>query len=159
MTRLLLVGLLMLAFLLGGCGSSPPQENSSTAGSNMEMDADSQNPEDEQDAQGEQEPGVESISPEEVLQIMGGGGPFLLLDVRSEEEYRESRIEGALLLPDSEIRERAEAEIPDKDMLVIVYCRGGVRSAQAAGTLVDMGYTNVRDLGGIIDWPYETTSG
>ena len=84
---------------------------------------------------------------------------FILLDVRTEEEFRENRIGGAILIPDYEISARAGLELPDKDAVILIYCRSGRRSENAARELADMGYTNVYDFGGIIDWPYETASG
>lgn len=98
------------------------------------------------------------ITPAEAKKIMTSGQPHVLLDVRTEQEFTERRIPGALLLPDYEIGRQAEAEIPDKGTLIIVYCRSGRRSASAAAELLSMGYTDVYDLGGIINWPYETTS-
>jgi len=99
------------------------------------------------------------VSPQEAMQMMSEANSYLLLDVRTEEEYLEIRIEGSLLVPDYEVRARIEAEVPNKDELVLVYCRSGRRSAEAAETMLELGYTNVYDMGGIIDWPYETTSG
>ena len=69
-----------------------------------------------------------------------------------------SFIEGAILIPDYEISERIETEIPNKDALILVYCRSGRRSANVAHKMVSMGYTNVYDFGGIIDWPYDVIS-
>jgi len=91
-------------------------------------------------------------------EMMAAGEPYVLLDTRTDEEFSEMRIEGALLIPEYEIKERAEAELPDKQALILVYCRSGRRSAIAAYALVDMGYVNVYDFGGIIDWPYDTVS-
>lgn len=71
------------------------------------------------------------------------------------EEYAEKHIPGAVLLPDYEINERTEEELTDKDQLVLVYCRSGRRSKNAAAILVELGYTNIKEFGGIIDWPYE----
>ncbi len=96
------------------------------------------------------------ISPAETKALMDSGAAFTLLDVRRPDEYESGHIPGALLLTDTEIRDRAEDELPQKDATIIVYCRSGVRSANAARLLRDMGYTDVRDLGGILDWPYET---
>ncbi len=96
------------------------------------------------------------ISPAEMKALMDSGATFTLLDVRRPDEYENGHIPGALLLTDTEIRDRAEDELPQKDATIIVYCRSGVRSANAARLLRDMGYTDVRDLGGILDWPYET---
>ena len=84
---------------------------------------------------------------------------YILLDVRTDEEFKESRIDGAILIPDYELASRAETELPNKDMLILIYCRSGRRSANTAQELIAMGYTNVYDFGGIIDWHYETVSG
>jgi len=80
----------------------------------------------------------------------------IILDVRTQAEYDEGHILNALLLPDTKIKEQASAMLPDQNAKILVYCRSGRRSAQAAQTLIQMGYTNVYDFGGIIDWPYET---
>lgn len=102
----------------------------------------------------EQQAEYRSISAEEAEGMMVG--EYILLDVRTEEEYRQERIDGAILIPDTEIAERAETELPDKGALILVYCRSGRRSELAAKELINQGYTNVYDFGGIIDWPYET---
>lgn len=80
----------------------------------------------------------------------------VILDVRTPEEFTEGHLENALLIPDYELDARAEAELPDKDTPILVYCRSGRRSAAAAGKLAAMGYSNIHDMGGILDWPYET---
>lgn len=95
------------------------------------------------------------ISAEQAKTIMDEQEDYILLDVRTEGEFAESYIEGAILIPDTEIKGRAEAELPDKDSLILVYCRSGNRSKRAAEALVDLGYTNVQEFGGISDWPYE----
>ena len=99
-----------------------------------------------------------SITAEEALKIIEGNDPYVLIDVRTEEEYSEQRIEGAILIPHTEIKNRAVSEIPDKKTTIIVYCRTGIRSANACEELSNLGYTNVYDLGGITSWPYETVS-
>jgi rhodanese-related sulfurtransferase len=81
---------------------------------------------------------------------------IILLDVRTEYEYDEIRIPGSMLLPDFDIRRLAPTLLPDKDAEIYVYCRSGARSREAVMALLSMGYTNVYDMGGIIDWPYET---
>ena len=83
-------------------------------------------------------------------------GDVNILDVRTEAEYAEAHVPGAMLLPDSEVGGRAADLLPDKNSVILVYCRSGGRSARAARELVGMGYTNVYDFGGIIDWPYDT---
>ena len=96
------------------------------------------------------------ISAAEANKIMQEGQEYILLDVRTEGEYREKHIEGAILIPDYEIQNRAEKELPDKNKLILVYCQSGRRSANAARALLSLGYVNVYDFGGIINWPYKT---
>ena len=99
------------------------------------------------------------ISASEARQMMSQLTEYIILDVRTSEEFTEKRIEGALLIPVSELFRRAGKELPDKTKVIFVYCRSGGRSAAAAKELVGLGYTNVYDFGGIMNWPYETTSG
>lgn len=79
----------------------------------------------------------------------------IILDVRTPEEYNGGHIENAVLLPVTEIPDKAGEVLPDKDAKILVYCRSGNRSATAAKELINMGYTNVYDFGGINSWPYE----
>lgn len=79
----------------------------------------------------------------------------VILDVRSSREFATGRIPGAVLIPDYALHDKARTAIPNKNALILVYCRSGVRSQDAAYTLLAMGYTNVFDFGGIIDWPYD----
>jgi len=98
----------------------------------------------------------QTITAEEAYTMMGESDSFILLDVRTEEEYLEAHIEGAVLLPNESIDETTAAEaLPKKDRQIFVYCRTGRRSAEAAEKLIRLGYTNVYDFGGIIDWPYD----
>lgn len=78
-----------------------------------------------------------------------------MLDVRSQEEFDEGHIEGAIVIPDTEIADRAETQLTDKEATILIYCRSGRRSKLAAQALADLGYTNIYEFGGIIDWPYE----
>lgn len=80
---------------------------------------------------------------------------YVTLDVRTREEYDQGHIPGAILIPDYEVGEKAGEILTDKDQLILVYCRSGRRSKNAAEILAALGYTNVREFGGIIDWPYE----
>jgi len=82
-------------------------------------------------------------------------GNVTVLDVRTQAEFASGHINGAILLPNTEIKKKAPEVLPDKNTTILVYCRSGNRSAQAAKILVEMGYTKVYDFGGIIDWPYE----
>ena len=97
------------------------------------------------------------ISAEEAYKMMSEMKDLIMLDVRTPEEFREKRIDGAILIPDFELKDRAEKELPVKDKVILVYCRSGRRSANAAGVLAGLGYVNVYDFGGIVNWPYETT--
>lgn len=97
----------------------------------------------------------EQISQEEAKRIMDTEDDYVIIDARTEAEFREGHIEGAILIPEYEITERAEKEIPEKETLILVYCRSGRRSKIAADALVSLGYTNVKEFGGIIDWQYE----
>ncbi|MDR0457300.1 MAG: rhodanese-like domain-containing protein [Treponema sp.] len=98
------------------------------------------------------------ISAEKAHKMMMELNDFILLDVRTDEEYAEKHIGGAVLIPDYEIEDRADGELPDKNAVILIYCRSGRRSENAARTLVDRGYTRVYDFGGILNWPYETVS-
>ena len=98
----------------------------------------------------------EQITPAKAKEIMDNENGYVILDVRTQEEYDEAHIDGAILIPDYEIVAKAESVLKDKDQLILVYCRSGRRSKNAAEDLVKLGYTNVKEFGGIIDWPYET---
>lgn len=100
--------------------------------------------------------GYMCITPQEAKKIMDTQEGYVILDTRTPEEYETGHIPGAILIPHDEILERAEKTLPDKDQLILVYCRSGRRSKLAAQDLADLGYTNVKEFGGIIDWPYET---
>ncbi|MBQ1234996.1 MAG: rhodanese-like domain-containing protein [Oscillospiraceae bacterium] len=102
------------------------------------------------------EEGFMNISQETAKEIMDTK-ECIILDVRTPEEFAEGHIPGAILIPDYEIAEKAPNILTDQDALILVYCRSGRRSKNAANQLVDMGYTNIKEFGGIIDWPYETT--
>lgn len=97
----------------------------------------------------------QKISAKEAKEMMEKGEYGVILDVRTLEEYNEGHIEGATLLPNDEIKEKAEITLYDKEEVILVYCRSGRRSEAAAKELIEMGYTNVYDFGGIIDWSYE----
>ena len=98
----------------------------------------------------------EQISGAEAKAIMDSESGYIIIDARTQEEYDQGHIPGAILIPEYEIADRAEKELPDKNQLILVYCRSGRRSKIAAEELVKLGYTNVKEFGGIIDWEYET---
>ena len=96
-----------------------------------------------------------NITAEEAKKIMDSEEGYIILDVRTQEEYDEGHIPGATQISHEEIAEKAEDVLTDKDQLILVYCRSGRRSKIAAEALVELGYTNIKEFGGIIDWPYE----
>ena len=99
----------------------------------------------------------DKISGDDAKALMDSESGYIIIDARTQSEYDEGHIPGAILIPEYEISDRAEKELPDKDQLILVYCRSGRRSKIAAEELVKLGYTNVKEFGGIIDWEYETT--
>ena len=96
-----------------------------------------------------------NIGPKEAKKLMEELDEFVLLDARSEEEFSEGHIPGAIVIPHDEISERAESEISEKDVPVFVYCRSGRRSKAAAEALLELGYEKIYEFGGINSWPYE----
>jgi|SRR5690554_6890450 rhodanese-related sulfurtransferase len=99
------------------------------------------------------------ISPQLAKEMMDSGDPLTIVDVRTPAEYAQGHIQGAILVPNETIStEHRPEELPDTQATVLVYCRSGSRSAQAARKLVSLGYVNVYDFGGVIDWPYELTT-
>ena len=96
-----------------------------------------------------------NITAEEAKQIMDSEESYIILDVRTQEEYDQGHIPGAIVISHEEIAEKAKEVLTDKDQLILVYCRSGRRSKIAAEALVELGYTNIKEFGGIIDWPYE----
>ena len=99
------------------------------------------------------------ISMDEAITIMEEESGYIILDVRTPEEYAEKHIPGAINVANETIGTDAIPELPDKDQLILVYCRSGNRSKQASEKLVALGYTNIVEFGGIIDWPGETVTG
>ena len=108
-----------------------------------------------QDKENDQGAVYVNITAEEAKQIMDTEEGYIVLDVRTQEEYNEGHIPGATQISHEEIAEKAEEVLTDKDQLILVYCRSGRRSKLAAEALVELGYTNIKEFGGIIDWPYE----
>ena len=132
MRKILLV-ICSLALLFSGCGSVDRSDVTSTMPATTKY---------------------KKITAKEAKTMMETGN-VIVVDVRTREEYDEGHIENAVLLPDAEIEEKAEKTLSDKNAVILVYCRSGRRSEIAAKELIQMGYTNVYDFGGIIDWPHE----
>ena len=99
------------------------------------------------------------ISMAEAIAMMEEESDYILLDVLTPEEFSEKHIPGATNVPNETIGSEEIPELPDKDQLILVYCRSGNRSKQASEKLVKLGYTNIVEFGGIIDWPGETVTG
>ena len=94
------------------------------------------------------------IPQDEAKRIMDEESDYIIVDAREQSEYDEGHIKGAIVIPYTEIEQKAEEMLPDKEQLILVYCRSGRRSKIAAQFLANMGYTNVKEFGGIIDWQY-----
>lgn len=121
---------LLLGLLLAGCAAAPAADAS-----------------------------YRQISMSQAQQLMESEDDYIILDVRTQAEFAEKHIPGAINIPNETIGEEAIPQLPDKGQLVLVYCRSGNRSKQASEKLVQLGYTNVVEFGGINDWPGETVSG
>ena len=96
-----------------------------------------------------------NITAKQAKEIMDSQEGYIILDTRTAEEYNEGHIPGAVLHPHEDVKDKAHVVLPDKTQLILVYCRSGRRSKLASEDLVKLGYTNIREFGGIIDWPYE----
>ena len=120
---------LLLLFLLAGCTASNKQKNS-----------------------------YRQISMDEAVTMMEEESGYIILDVRTPEEFRERHIPNAINIPNETIGSEDIQELPDKDQLILVYCRSGNRSKQASGKLAELGYTNIVEIGGINDWTGDTIS-
>ena len=96
-----------------------------------------------------------SITMDEAIKIMEKESDYVILDVRTPEEFSEGHIPGAINVPNEDIGTADIPELPDKSRMILVYCRSGRRSKEAAEKLCALGYTNIIEFGGIIDWKYE----
>ena len=96
------------------------------------------------------------ITAQEAMDMMTAEKDYVILDVRTVQEYESGHIPGAICIPNETIGSADVPELPDK--LILVYCRSGNRSKQASGKLVQLGYTNIVEFGGINTWPGETVA-
>ena len=99
------------------------------------------------------------VNMDEAITMMEEGSGYIILDVRTLGEFEEKHIPGAINVANETIGTDEIPELPDKDQLILVYCRSGNRSKQASEKLVALGYTNIVEFGGINDWPGKTVSG
>ena len=125
-----LIPILLSALLFTGCASSNNQTNT-----------------------------YRRISMDEAVAMMEQESGYILLDVRTPEEFAEKHIPNAINVPNENIGTDEISQLPDKGQLIMVYCRSGRRSKEAAEKLVKLGYTNIVEFGGILDWKGETVSG
>ncbi len=144
MKKILLVALSFVLVLLTACSPNVPGADLGESESGSES---------------ENKTEYRTISPEAAKTLLDNGKELVLVDVRTAEEYAEKHIPGAILIPNEEIGDSRPEELSDLDTTIIVYCRSGNRSKTASEKLIAMGYTDVRDLGGINDWPYATVTG
>ena len=131
MKKLFLILPILLCILLFGCGEN---NKDITKGENVMY---------------------QQITQPEAKSIMDSGDDFIILDVREQDEFDAGHIPGAILIPYTEIEDKADKMLPDKDKQILVYCRSGRRSKIASESLAKLGYTNVKEFGGIIDWEGE----
>ena len=110
-------------------------------------------------AQVQKEQSYRQINMDEAIAMMEAESDYIILDVRTPEEFSEKHIPGAINVANETIGSEEIPELPDKDQLILVYCRSGNRSKQASEKLVALGYTNIIEFGGINDWPGEVVSG
>ncbi|MCQ4637162.1 rhodanese-like domain-containing protein [Anaerovorax odorimutans] len=143
MKKSLIVLVLTVCLLLAACGSG-----------GTSMSGDSGNTEDMASSAANMD-AYHKITAEQAKKMMDEGG-VTVVDVRTEQEYKSGHIPGSILVPNEEIGTEQPKELPDQDAVLLVHCRTGIRSKEASDKLVKMGYKNVYDFGGIVDWPYET---
>ena len=100
-------------------------------------------------------PSYQHVSMSEAIDLINRESSYVILDVRTYDEYQQGHIPGAIVVPNETIGTSEIPELPDKQQMILVYCRSGNRSRQAAAKLAKLGYSNVIEFGGIIDWPFE----
>ena len=106
-----------------------------------------------------QESGYRQVTAEEAIALMEEESGYIILDVRTAQDYSEKHIPKAVNIPNESIGTEEIPALPDKNQLILVYCRSGNRSKQASEKLAALGYTNIVEFGGINSWPGETVSG
>ena len=98
---------------------------------------------------------IQYVSMNDIEKIMNENENYIILDVRTIEEYNDGHIPSAICIPNETIDENVVNKLPNKEQLILIYCRSGNRSKQATTKLKDLGYLNLIEFGGIIDWPGE----
>ena len=146
-----LLPLILTVFLLAGCTapaqeSAPPQESTHPQTETQETTT------------VKEEITYRQIDMQEAIALMESETGYVILDVRTPEEFAEKHIPNAINIPNETIGREEIPELPDKNQMILVYCRSGNRSKQASEKLAALGYTNVLEFGGIIQWPGETVT-
>lgn len=131
-----LISALLLIGLLSGCSNAATKDN-------------------KEDSAAPKKTTYTNIESEEAKDRLDSEKGIILLDVRTKEEYDSGHIKDSMLIPVDVLKDEAESKLKDKEAPIFVYCRSGNRSVTAAKILVDLGYKNVYNLGGINRWPYE----
>lgn len=150
-TLFLVFIIIVLALIISACSTSQGDSNITTTDNTQTDNTQTGNSERNENI-GE----YKKITAQEGKKMLDENENILLLDVRTEEEYNEGHIPDSILIPYDIIKDEASEKLKDKEQTIIIYCRSGRRSAIAANELIGIGYKNVYDMGGIIDWPYET---
>ena len=149
--KTILIFILILVLLLAGCASQNGGQGNNAAPDNAaQNDAAADNS--AQNDAAPAAPGYTQITQEKAKEMMAVDDGHIIVDVRRQDEYDEGHIPGAVLIPNESIGTERPAELPDLQQIILVYCRSGRRSKEAAQKLADMGYVNVYEFGGIIDW-------
>lgn len=147
--------LIALVLLFSACQTDNKQSSGNNADKPSSQNENTAKPEDHKSETPEQKKAVyQKISAEDAKKMMDEQS-VIIVDVRTEGEYKGGHIANAILLPNETIGGEAPAELPDKEATILVYCRSGNRSRQAANKLIELGYQNIYDFGGIGDWKYE----
>lgn len=147
--------LISAAVVLSACGSNGAESSPKETKENIQSTTEAGQNTSETAGKAE----YQKLTAEEAKKRIDSGDNLVILDVRTQEEYDEKHIDGAVLIPNEEIGEEPLAQLPDLNQEILIYCRSGNRSSQAAKKMLKAGYTNVYDFGGINDWSYDTVSG
>ena len=151
-----IVGLILTGVLLTSVGCANTANKAESTKAESAISSESQKDTAKESDVAKKEGGYTHIDQETAKQMMENEDGHVIVDVRSQEEYNEGHIPGAIVIPNESIGTEQPKELPDLDQVILVYCRSGNRSRQASQKLADMGYTNVYEFGGIKDWTGET---
>ena len=148
----LIIALLASALLLAAGCSQDKKENSTDSSTQSSLPASAQGSNADAEGSAQSDPGYRQITQEEARSMMDTESGYIILDVRTQQEFDEGHIPNAVCIPNETITSSDLSSLPDKSQLIFVYCRSGRRSKEAAAKLAELGYTNIVEFGGIIDW-------